>query len=87
MELQAQNKSNSQEIERVVKRYEFAGAEAVAAQIAQLLNKHNPDQSKNYFVRKDVHGCSLIEAFEIPKVPATTNTTTTEATTEAEPST
>lgn len=54
----------------VLKRYEFAGAERVAGQIAKLLNDSNQDKTKSYFVRKDMHGCSLIELADLPKPSA-----------------
>lgn len=53
------------ELQTVMKRYEYAGAERVAAQIAKMLNDANRDKRKSYFVRKDLHGCSLIEAEDL----------------------
>lgn len=68
----------------VIKRYEFAGAENVAAQIAQMLNENNRDKTKSYFVRKDVYGCSLIEARDISNEKITVGDEQQEAKTDDE---
>jgi hypothetical protein len=55
------------QVSTTIKRYEYAGAENVAAQIAKMLNESNRDKTKSYFVSKDEFGCSIVEIQELPK--------------------